>query len=93
MTAFARRGERILFDVRVIPRSSANAVESRHGQLVVRVTAPPAEGRANDAVIRTVAKALELAPSDVLLVRGATARTKGLSVPAAAEAALRRVLK
>ena len=93
MTAFARRGERIVFDVHVIPRSSANALESRHGQLVVRVTAPPAEGRANDAVIRTVAKALELAPSEVLLVRGATARTKALSVPAAAEAALRRVLK
>ena len=93
MTAFARRGERIVFEVRVIPRSSANALVSREGRLVVRVTAPPADGKANDAVVRTVAKALDLAPSDVLLVRGAAARTKALSVPAAAEAAVRRVLK
>jgi hypothetical protein len=88
-----RRGGRLLLSVRVIPRSSANALTSRDGQLVVHVTAPPAEGKANEAVIQTVAKALDLAPSDVLLVRGARGRTKTLSVPAVAEAALRRMVK
>lgn len=93
MTLFTRRGARLVFEVRVIPRSSANTVSARDGGLVVRVTAPPAEGKANEAVVRAVARALDLAPSEVLLVRGATARVKTLSVPASAEAALRRVLK
>jgi uncharacterized protein YggU (UPF0235/DUF167 family) len=93
VTSFARRGSRLVFDVRVIPRSSANALLMRDGQLVVRVTAAPAEGKANEAVLRAVARALDVAPSDVLLLRGATTRTKTLSVPASAEAALRRMLK
>jgi uncharacterized protein YggU (UPF0235/DUF167 family) len=44
-------------------------------------------------VLRTIAKALDLAASEVVLVRGATARTKTLSVPARAEAAFRRMVK
>ena len=58
---------------------------------LVRVTGPPAGGKANDAVIRAVARALGLAPADVELVRGATARTKVLSVPRRAETALLRL--
>jgi uncharacterized protein (TIGR00251 family) len=83
--ALTRSGDRILFTVRVAPRAASGVIAGeRDGALVVRVTAPPAEGRANDAVIRIVAKALDLPPSAVRLVRGAKARTKVLSVPAAA---------
>jgi len=84
---------RITLRVRVVPRASANGVASRAGVLVVRVTAPPVEGRANEAALRAVAKALGVAPSEVLLVRGATGRTKTLSVPASAAEALARMLK
>jgi uncharacterized protein (TIGR00251 family) len=87
-----RSGDRILFSVRVAPRAASSQIGGeRDGALVVRVTAPPAEGAANDAVIRVVAKALDLPPSAVRLVRGARARTKVLSVPAGREEALRRL--
>ena len=94
MLALARRGDRLHVSVRVTPRASASAVGGeRDGALVVRVTAAPAEGTANDAVVRLVAKALGIAPSAVRIERGGTSRTKVLSVPVATEAAVLRLGK
>src|SRR5690349_20302334 len=43
--------------VRVIPRAKRRAVEPQpDGSLLVRVTAPPEDGRANDAVLEAVAE-------------------------------------
>jgi uncharacterized protein (TIGR00251 family) len=87
-----RSGDRILVTVRVAPRAAANGVGGeRGGALLARVTAAPADGKANAAVIRILAKALDVPPSNVRLVRGASARTKVLSVPAGTEASLRRL--
>ena len=47
---------------------------------MVRVTAPPDEGKANAAVCRVVAEALGVPKSAVSVVRGRTARTKTLDV-------------
>jgi uncharacterized protein (TIGR00251 family) len=92
MLALRRSADRVLVTVRVGPRASSNLVGGeRDGALLVRVTAAPADGQANAAVVRVLSKALDVSPSEVLLVRGATARTKLLSLPAAAEAALRRL--
>ena len=92
MLALRRNGGRILVTVRVGPRASSNAVGGeREGALLVRVTAAPADGRANAAVIRVLATALDVPPSEIRLVRGATARAKVLSVPAGTEAAIRRL--
>ena len=89
MLALGRSGDRILVSVRVVPRAAANGLGGeRAGALVVRVTAAPAEGKANLAVIRVLAKALGLPPSEVRLVRGATGRTNLLSLPAGAAASL-----
>ena len=90
MLAVTRSGGRVRFRVRVTPRASATAVGGeRDGALLVRVTASPADGRANEAVTRLVARAVGVAPSEVSLEAGHTARTKTLSLPAAA---LRRLL-
>ncbi|HEV8230029.1 MAG TPA: DUF167 domain-containing protein [Candidatus Limnocylindria bacterium] len=93
MTLSLRRdGKRISFAVRVTPRASANAVGGeRDGALLVRVTAPPVEGKANDAVLEVLAEALGLPRSVVMLERGLVGRTKRVSVPLAAESALLRL--
>ena len=63
--------------VRVRTGAPAEAVGGRHGDaLKVAVTAPPVDGRANDAVVRAVARALRVPPSAVTLVAGAKSRDK-----------------
>ncbi|HEY6958120.1 MAG TPA: DUF167 domain-containing protein [Candidatus Limnocylindria bacterium] len=89
-----RSGERIVFAVRVTPRASREAVGGeREGALLVRVTAAPTEGSANEAVIRALARALDVAPSDIRIEHGGAARTKTVSAPLRAAAALERVVK
>lgn len=67
--------------VRVQPRAAREALEGvRAGALVVRLTAPPVEGAANTALQRLLGRALGVAPSRVLVLRGASAREKTLRV-------------
>ncbi len=83
--------------VRLQPRGrSDELVGLRDGVLIARVTAPPVDGRANEAVCRLLAKALGVRPSRVAIVRGERARDKVLTVDgldqAAADAAIQSVL-
>lgn len=81
------------FRIHVTPRSSRTAVGGvRDGALVVRVTAPPVEGAANAAVVTALAAALGVTRSEVLLEAGARGRSKLVSVPATARAALERLV-
>lgn len=48
--------------------------------MLIRVTAPPVDGKANDALCRLVARAAGIAPSKVAVVRGHTSRDKVLEV-------------
>jgi uncharacterized protein (TIGR00251 family) len=68
-------------DIRVMPRASKNGIDGlRDGRILVRVTAAPVEGAANDAVIATVAAALDLPRRAVQVVRGETSRNKTLEI-------------
>jgi uncharacterized protein YggU (UPF0235/DUF167 family) len=58
------------------------------GELLVRVRAAPADGAANLALLRTIAAAANVAPSRLQLVRGATSRTKIVSIEGMAESDL-----
>ena len=79
--------------VRVNPRSSRNAVEGfdESGVLRVRVTAPPLQGAANEAVTKLLARALGLAPREVVLTRGDRAHIKHFDLPISAEEARHRL--
>jgi uncharacterized protein (TIGR00251 family) len=79
--------------VRLQPRARADEiVGERAGVLVVRVTAPPLDGRANDALCRLIAKRARVGVRSVSVVRGASAREKVVRVQGMASAQLRRAL-
>jgi uncharacterized protein (TIGR00251 family) len=72
--------------IRVRPGASRTAVGGSHdGALVVRVAAPAVDGRANEAALRALAKALGVRRRDVVLVSGATSRTKVIDVNGASQ--------
>ena len=52
----------------------------RNGLLLVRLAAPPVEGKANEALVRFLAKALGVAQRDVQILSGETAREKRLRI-------------
>jgi uncharacterized protein len=65
----------------VQPRASRNEIAGLHGaELRVRITAPPVDGAANDALIRFLAGALGLSRSDVTVLTGEGSRSKVVSV-------------
>jgi uncharacterized protein (TIGR00251 family) len=69
--------------VRVTPRASRDAIEGfdSESRLRVRVTAPPADGAANQAVTRLLARVFALPSRDIVLVSGSTAREKLFDIP------------
>jgi uncharacterized protein len=79
--------------VRLQPRARKDEiVGERDGRIVIRVTAPPVEGRANDALTRLIAKKANVAPSRVTVVRGHTARDKTIRVDGVDHQTLRAAL-
>lgn len=73
------RGVRL--DLRVIPRSPKTALDGvRHGRLLVRVTAPPVDRAANDAVVAALAAALRVPRRDIGIISGATGRNKTVEI-------------
>jgi uncharacterized protein len=77
----ANPDETLLLDIRVIPRARRDEVgDERDGRLVVRTTAAPVDGRANEAVIRLVAAHLGVRPRQVEVVTGHRNRDKTLRV-------------
>ena len=64
----------------------------REGALVVRLTAPPVEGRANQALCRLLAKRLGVARGRVSVVGGAASRDKLVRVEGVSSAEAERRL-
>ncbi len=62
--------------VRVTPGARTEALEIAEGRLLAKVHARPQDGKANDALRNLLAIALDVAPSRLELLRGATSREK-----------------
>jgi uncharacterized protein (TIGR00251 family) len=80
-------------NVRLQPRAGRDeVVGERDGRLVIRVKAPPVDGRANEALTALVAKAARVPRGAVRVVRGHTGRDKTVRVDGVDAHALRHAL-
>lgn len=76
-----RRGESVRFSVRLQPRASKNEIAGLQGSsLKIRVTAPPVEGLANQALIDFLSESLGTSRRNVCIVSGHSSRTKVVEV-------------
>jgi hypothetical protein len=85
----SERDGAVTVDIVVQPRASRAGLGPVVGdRLRVAVTAPPVDGKANEAVIRALAEALGIARAGVEIIRGETGRRKTVRLRGTTLAAL-----
>ncbi len=81
MVAIHESGTGVSFAVKVHPRAKKNAIAGELGDaLKVSLTAPPTDGRANEACIDFFAKLLKVPRSSITIASGQTSRRKTIHV-------------
>ena len=75
------------FAVRIQPRASKNGVSRMEdGSLKIRLTAPPVDGAANEALVKFLSETLSVTRSQVEIVSGHTGRQKIIRINGLSEA-------
>ncbi len=73
--------EGVSFAVRIVPRSSRNEIAGiQDDALKIKLTAPPVEGRANEACVKYLSRVLGVAGSCVTITAGLKSKNKRLFV-------------
>jgi uncharacterized protein (TIGR00251 family) len=75
------RMKETILKVYVQPKSSKNEIVGPYRDgIKVKVTAPPAQGKANGALRQFLAKALRIPPSQIEILKGHRSREKTLKI-------------
>jgi uncharacterized protein len=81
MLAIHETSAGVTFAVKVHPRAKKNAITGEFGDaLKVSLTAPPIDGRANEACVEFFAKLLKVPRSSVTIASGQASREKMIRV-------------
>ena len=84
----------VTFAVKVHPRAKKNAITGEVGDaLKVALTAPPVDGKANEACVEFFAKLLKVPRSSVTIASGQTSRNKVIRVVGLSAEEVRRRLE
>jgi uncharacterized protein (TIGR00251 family) len=84
----------IRVELRVIPRAPRNVIAGeRDGRILIRVTAPPVDRAANDAVIALLAEVLHVPKRAIRIVAGETARNKSIEIDGVGTGALSHAMQ
>ena len=76
----------VCLEVHVQPRSSRNQiVGEQDGRLKIKLTAPPVEGEANQALVNFLAQLLKIPKKNVKLLKGESARHKLIEISGVTE--------
>ena len=79
--------------IRIQPRASRNGIViMEDGSLKIRLTAPPVDGAANEALINFLSEVLDLSKSQVRIVTGHSSREKIVKIEGLSEPEARRLL-
>ncbi|MGA8222409.1 MAG: DUF167 domain-containing protein [Candidatus Acidiferrales bacterium] len=93
MIEITERDGAVVFAARVTPRASRDAIEGEYqGALKIRLTAPPIEDRANEALCRLLAERLNVPASAVRILAGVKSRTKRVSIAGVSRAQVLKLL-
>jgi uncharacterized protein (TIGR00251 family) len=88
-----RTASGVTVDLRVQPRARRAGLEPAASMLKVQVTAPPEDGKANQAVIALLAEAWRLPKSSFAVIKGNTARAKTVRIAGESDAIAQRIVQ
>ncbi len=81
MIRFTERDGNLIFNVRVLPKSSKSEIVGEHdGALKIKIKSPPIDGAANAELIKVLAKFFDVPKSAVEILRGQTSKTKQIKI-------------
>ncbi|MCK9467891.1 MAG: DUF167 family protein [Porticoccaceae bacterium] len=81
MVYVEQRDDGLVLQCHIQPGASRDAIAGVHGdRLKVQVASPPVDGKANDRLVRFIAKTLGVAKSRITVVRGHSSRQKTLHI-------------
>jgi uncharacterized protein (TIGR00251 family) len=81
MVAIQNSSSGATFAIKVHPRAKKNAITGEVGNVLkIALTAPPVDGKANEACIEFFAKLLKVPRSSVTIASGQTSRNKVIRV-------------
>ena len=87
-------GDGVTLQVRLHPRAKKDAITGEHGEaLKIALTAPPVEGRANEALIAFLAALLKVPRASVSIAAGQSSRNKVVRIAGISAAAVRQTLE
>ena len=67
-----------IITIRVIPRAKKSEISQvlADGTIKIRLTSPPVEGKANQALVRFLADVFDISPSNIEIISGKKGRKK-----------------
>ena len=81
MVAIKQSADGVTFAVKVHPRAKKNGITGEVGEaLKIGLTAPPVEGRANEACVEYLAAVLKVPRASITIAAGLTSRNKVIRV-------------
>ncbi len=83
----------VMLSVHACPRAAQDQVQGLHGDAVkIRLRSPPADGRANDALIALLGRLLDVPARDLMIVAGHSSRRKRVAIAGVTTALVRAKL-
>jgi uncharacterized protein (TIGR00251 family) len=83
----------VTLSIRIQPRASKNEIVTMmSGGLKIRLTAPPVDGAANEALVKFLADTLSIPRSHIEIVSGHTSREKIVRITGISDTEVKRLL-
>lgn len=94
MIPIAEKDGAVTFAIRVHPRAKKNTISGEVGDaLKMSITAPPVDGKANEACVEFFAKLLKVPKSSVSIAAGQTSRNKVVRITGVSAAEMSGILE
>ena len=93
MVEITEKDGAVTFRLRVQPRAARDAVAGEHnGAIKLRISAPPVDGKANEACRRLLARLVGVSPSSIEIIAGSSSKDKVVRVHNVTVERIRRLL-